>query len=167
MNRFLSIIDNISQWTGKGISVLLILTVLVIGHEVVMRRGFGAPTLWGFETMVYLCGILYVIGGAYTLYRRKHVIKEIIYGRFSPRGKAIADIITFPFFVLFLGMLLWAGWVRFWGAWTIRETAGTLWDPPLYPILATIPLGALLLLLQGLADFIRNLHHAFTGREIG
>jgi TRAP-type mannitol/chloroaromatic compound transport system permease small subunit len=167
MKRFLSIIDNISQWTGKVISVTLILTVLVIGYEVVMRYGFGDPTLWGFETMVYLCGVLYIIGGAYTMYRRKHVIKEIVYNRFSPRGKAIADSITFPFFVVFVGMLLWAGWDRFRVAWTLRETAGTVWDPPIYPILATIPLGALLLLLQGLADFIRNLHRAFTGREMG
>jgi TRAP-type mannitol/chloroaromatic compound transport system permease small subunit len=166
MRRFLSLIDNISQWTGKGISVLLILTVVVIGYEVVMRYGFGAPTLWGFETIVYLCGVLYLIGGAYTLYRRKHVSIDIFYNLWSPRGRAILDLITFPFFYLFLGVLLWAGWIRFWGAWTIRETTGSLWDPPLYPILATIPLGALLLLLQGLADFIRKLHHAFTGKEM-
>jgi TRAP-type mannitol/chloroaromatic compound transport system permease small subunit len=166
MKRFLSIIDKISQWTGQGISILLLVTVVVIGHEVIRRYVFRAPTSWGFETIIFLCGILYMIGGAYTLYRRKHISVETFYARMSPRKRAVLDLITYPFFVLFAGMLVWAGWIRFWDAWVIRETAGTLWDPPLYPILATIPLGALLLMLQGLADFIRNLYFAFTGRKL-
>lgn len=166
MKKFLTIADNLSQWSGKIFSATLLLTVLVIGHEVIRRYVFRAPTLWGFEVMVYLCGILYMMGGAYTLYRRKHVIKEVVYCRFSLRGRAICDVITFPFTLLFLGMLFWAGAIRAWGAWTIRETAATLWDPPIYPLLATIPIGALLMILQGVADFIRNLHLAFTGREM-
>jgi TRAP-type mannitol/chloroaromatic compound transport system permease small subunit len=147
--------------------MLLIPTVLVIGHEVVRRYGFGDATIWGFETMVFLCGALYLLGGAYTLYRRKHVIKEVVYTRLPPRGRAIADVITFPLFALFVGTMIWAGGDRFWEAWAMQERAGTVWDPPLYPILATIPLGAFLLLMQGIADFIRNLHYAITGREIG
>lgn len=165
MKNCLTFIDNLSQWSGKLFSATLLLTVLVIGHEVIRRYVFRDPTLWGFEVMVYLCGILYMMGGAYTLYLRKHVIKEVIYCRFSPRGRAIADVITFPFTLLFFAVLLYAGAIRFWEAWSIRETAGTLWDPPIYPLILTIPAGVLLLILQSTADFIRNLHHAITGRE--
>lgn len=166
MKKYLTFIDNLSQWTGKGFSATLLLTVLVIGHEVIRRYVFRAPTIWGFEVMVYLCAILYMMVGAYTLYLRKHVIKEVIYCRLSSRGRAIADVITFPFSLLFFAVLLYAGAIRFWEAWSIRETAGTFWDPPIYPLLFTIPAGALLLILQSVADFIRNLHHAISGREL-
>jgi TRAP-type mannitol/chloroaromatic compound transport system permease small subunit len=68
--------------------------------------------------------------------------------------------------LLFFAVLLYAGAIRFWEAWSIRETAHTLWAPPIYPLILTIPASALLLMLQSVADFIRNLHHAVNGREL-
>jgi TRAP-type mannitol/chloroaromatic compound transport system permease small subunit len=38
--------------------------------------------------------------------------------------------------------------------------------PPLWPLRASIPLAAALALLQGLANWIRALKLAFTGREL-
>ena len=43
------------------------------------------------------------------------------------------------------------------------ETEPTSFAPPLWPIKMTIPLGALLILLQGLAKFIRDLQLVIYG----
>lgn len=162
MRTILSITDNISEWTGKIFSMLLIATVLVIAHEVVMRYAFRDPTVWGFEIMIYLCATLYMIGGAYTLYHRQHVNVDVFYRRCSPRIQIILDLISFPFFVLFVGLLLWAATERFWGAFMIGEGSGTVWNPPIYPVFMMMAIGCLLLILQGLADFIRNIYRLFT-----
>ncbi|MCL0097111.1 TRAP transporter small permease subunit [Dehalococcoidia bacterium] len=162
MRNFLSIIENISEWTGKIISVLFMVTVIVIAFEVVMRYVFRDPTLWGFETMIYLCAVLYMIGGAYTLYHRQHVNVDVLYNRCSPRQKALLDLLTYPFFVLFVGLLLWATTERFWDAFTIGEGSGTVWNPPISPMFLTMAIGCLLLMLQGLADFIRNIYRVLN-----
>jgi len=46
------------------------------------------------------------------------------------------------------------------------ETTFTPWYPPLYPLKLTIPLAAFLILLQGLAKFVRDLIMAITRREM-
>jgi TRAP-type mannitol/chloroaromatic compound transport system permease small subunit len=157
MRALLRAINFTSEWSGKIFSYLWVATVLVISYETVLRYVFDAPTIWGHETMIFLCAIVYMMGGAYTLYHRKHIAIDLLYNRFSPRGRAILDLITFPYFCLFIGVLLWAGVDRAWDAVIIRETSGSPWNPPIYPILLMIPLGAFLLLLQGFAKFIGDL----------
>jgi TRAP-type mannitol/chloroaromatic compound transport system permease small subunit len=48
---------------------------------------------------------------------------------------------------------------------SFRETLSSAWAPPIYPIKFAIPVAAFLLLLQGLAKYIRDLHLAVTGKE--
>lgn len=166
MKVFLSVIDQISNWSGKIFSFLWIAVIIVIAIEVISRYGFNAPTTYAHELTVFLCAIVYILGGAYTLYLRGHVTVDIFYSRFSARGRALLDVITFPAFLIYIVILLWSGFDRAWGATIIGETSGTPWNPPIYPIRLTIPLGALLILLQGLAKFIRDLTMVIRGREI-
>ena len=163
MKAILSVIDSASEWTGKIFSYLWIVVVILTSLEVILRYGFAAPTLWGYETMLFLAGAIYMMGGAYTLLHRKHVYVDTVYNRFSPRMRAILDLITFPVFLAFVLILLLAGAERAWFAIMIREGSGSPWNPPIYPILSTIPLGAFLVLLQGLAKFIRDLTLAIKG----
>jgi TRAP-type mannitol/chloroaromatic compound transport system permease small subunit len=46
------------------------------------------------------------------------------------------------------------------------EMSFTDWGPPLYCVKFMMPLGGLLLLLQGINWFIRDLHIAITGRSL-
>jgi TRAP-type mannitol/chloroaromatic compound transport system permease small subunit len=156
MKAILSVIDSVSQWSGKAFSFLWLVVVALVSLEVILRYGFDAPTLWGHETMLHLAGTVYLIGGAYTLYHQGHVLVDVVYKSLSPRLKAIVDLITFPVFFLFVLVLLWGGGARAWSAVMIREGSGSPWNPPVYPLLLTIPLGAFLILLQGLAKFIRD-----------
>ena len=157
MRALLRAINFASEWSGRIVSFLWPLVVLVIAYETTLRYAFNAPTRWAHETTIFLCAIAFIIGGAYAHYYRKHVSVDMFYNRCSPRGRAILDLITFPFFCLFLGILLWGGADRAWGAVMLGETSGSPWDPPIYPILLMIPLGAFLLLLQGLAKFVGDL----------
>ena len=166
MRTLLSTIDRISDWSGKIFSFLWLVVIIVIVTEVIRRYGFNSPTTYGHELTTYLCAFVYIIGGAYTLYLRGHVTVDIFYNRFSPRGKAILDIVTFPAFLVFIVILFWSGFDRAWGATMIHETSGSPWNPPVYPVLLSIPLGAFLVLLQGLAKFVRDLSMVIRGKEL-
>jgi len=166
MKAFLSVIDAISVWSGKIFSFLAVVVMFVITYEVIMRYVFRAPTIWAHETMIYLSGIMYIMGGAYVLFLQRHARVDIVHERFSPRIKAIIDLIVFPAFLLFCGTLVWVGAEFFYRSALIREVTTSDWAPPIYPVKLFIPLGAFLITLQGLAKFIRDFNIATKGEEL-
>ena len=158
MRPFLSVIDSMSQWSGKIFSFLVLAAALVVTYEVVMRYAFNAPTVWGLDMTIFLCGATYVMAGAYAHYHNAHVKIEALYGRWTPRTRAIVDLlVTAPLFFGVCGVLVWvgAGWT--WEAVVKGTTYYTEWHAPIWPMRLLIPLAAFLLLLQGLAKFIRDL----------
>ena len=164
IERFLSFIDSINEWGGRIFCFLIIPIIGIVMLEVMLRYVFNAPTIWAHETSTMIFGAHFALGGAYTLLHRGHVNVDILYGRFPPRGQAIIDLITSTLFFLFCGLMLWKGAEFAWASILGRETSYTVWGPPLYPLKAVIPIAAFLLLLQGLAKFIRDFLTAIRKR---
>ena len=149
-------IDWLSEWTGKIIAFLIPGLALIEGYEIVARYAFKSPTVWVHELCAMLFGTFILLGGAYTLLQGGHVNMDILYNRFSTRTRAVLDLITFFIFLAFIGVLLWKGWESAWRSIKFLEHDSTEWGPPLYPFKIMLPLGALLILLQGIAQFVRN-----------
>lgn len=166
MKRLLSFIDSVSIWTGKAGSWLIFFVVIFVIYEILMRYVFHRPTLWVSESMVFGCGVSYVLGAAWTLQENRHVKIDLLYSRLTPRQRAIMDSITYVFFILYLGVFLWATSKYVWQSVAVRETSGSAWDAPVYPIKVALAVGVALLLLQGTAKFIRDLHRAIKGSEL-
>jgi TRAP-type mannitol/chloroaromatic compound transport system permease small subunit len=164
MERFLKTIDQISEKSGKAVSFFILALVGVIIYEIVSRYFFKSPTIWAHEISQMIYGAYVILLGAYALKRGGHVNVDLLYGRFQPRTRAIIDLFTWLLFFYFCGLLLWKGGEMAWDSFVFRETDSTSFAPPLYPIKMMIPLGALLILLQGLAKFIRDLTFAVTGK---
>ena len=150
-------IDSLSILTGRLFSYLIGIMIAVIVFEVGSRYLFNAPTIWANESVTYLCGILAVMGGAYTLQKKGHVKVDIVYNRFPKKVKMVVDILTFPVFLICFIALISVSFDVFHDSLTEKETTGTAWLLPLYPIRAFIPLAGLLILLQGIANLIRSI----------
>lgn len=162
----LKFIDRMSEWTGKAASYLVLLLTGTISYEVVCRYVFNAPTLWSQETSSYLYGSFFMLGGVYVMSLDRHVRVDIFYSRLSLKGKAIVDLITFPiFFFLFIGVLVWEGGKMALWSWSIWEHTQSPWSPPIYPLKTVIPLSALMLLLQGIARYVRDVFVLFNERK--
>lgn len=166
LQKFLKAIDKTNEWVAKILSFTIVVITLVTMYEVIMRYFLGAPTIWVFEFNYLAYGPYFLLAGAYTLALGKHVNVDILYGRLSARGRAIVDLFTAPVFFFFILIMLFFGWRFAWNSVLVRETLSSAWGPPVYPIKLCIPLAALLLLLQGLAKFIRDVHLAVTNREL-
>jgi len=165
MMGFLSKIDAISIWSGNIISAINPIVVVFVVYEIIRRFVFNAPTIWANEATVYLSALAYLLGGAYSHYYKAHVRVDILYLKFSPRKRAILDAITFFFTFIYLGSLIWVGSIYSWESIKGLEKTGSPWNPPVYPLKIAIPLGAALLLLQSVANFIRDLTFAIKGQE--
>lgn len=165
MKQYLHTIDRISEWSGKIFSWLLVVTMVIIAFEIFMRI-FGSSQVWVFDVTLFTAGSVYLMGGAYTLWRGTHVRMDIFYIRFSPRTKALFDLITLPGFIVFVGILLWQGGVRAWESFQMKEILFTAFQPPVWPVRWTIPIGALLIFLQGLAEAVRDVYMVAKGEKL-
>ena len=110
------------------------------------------------EAVMYMHGIVFMLGIPYTLKHRGHVRVDIIHQKLSTKGKAYIDtfgtlVFLFPVSIfLFLSSL---DYVAF--SWSVYETSampGGL--PGVFIIKTLIPVMAILLFLQGIADLLRN-----------
>lgn len=156
MNLFIHIIGRVNEWVGRVAGLLILVVVFIIAREVVARGVFHAPSLWADESMTYIAGFVYVLGGGYALLHRRHVTVDMVYERFGFVGQRICDVLAFILFSMYCLTLIWYGMDLGLTSLAQHETSGTLWDPVIWPVKFAIPLGGLLLLLQGVANLIEN-----------
>lgn len=164
LDRLFNAVDFVSLWSGKAVALLLLPVAGVMVFEVISRYVFNAPTIWSTEVVVMLAGTLYIIGGAYTQYLRGHISVDTLYDYLSPRWKTITRVlIHFPLFCLYVGILLWVGTDFALDSMLENEHSGSLWNPIIWPYKLVIPIGALLILLQGTVQFLRDVRALVTG----
>ena len=159
MERFLRFIDRTCEIVGKLSSFLVVILVVSIGYDIFMRYFFAKPTHWAYDMTIMLFGAYSMLGAAYCHYHEGHVRMDLIYGRFSPKGKATVDVICylFLFFPLFVILVYKCGEHAIWALKQGERASGSVWRPPLAPFKLTIAFGLLLFLLQGVVHFLRSL----------
>jgi len=163
MKAFLNTIDRVSEITGKGISFLVLFLTGVILFEIIARYIFKSPTIWAHEVAQMIYGAYVILLGACALKKGVHVNVELVYGKFAPRTRSMVDLFTWILFFFFCGLILIKGGEMAWDSIRFGETDSTSFAPPLWPIKMTIPLGALLILLQGAVKSIRDVRILLSG----
>ena len=150
-------IDGTSGVSGEFVCYWSIVAVFVYYYEVVARYVFNSPTNWAHEAMFLMFGMQYLLSGAFALREDSHVRVDVIYVYFPPRIKALVDVFTSLFFFIFCTALLWTGWIFASDAVDVWEVSFTEWAIQYWPVKATIALGALFILLQGLSKLSKDL----------
>lgn len=165
MRIFLRIIDAASEWSGKFASFFVAVLVVAICYDISMRYLFAKPTSWAFDMTYMLYGAYTMMGAAYCHLFKGHVRMDLLYGRLSPRGRAISDAICYMilFFPLFIVLVWKCGGNAIYALTTAERSHASVWRPYLAPFKLFIALGFVLFFLQGLAEFIRSLYIAFKG----
>jgi TRAP-type mannitol/chloroaromatic compound transport system permease small subunit len=161
-------IDRFTDRTGTAISWLSVPLVAAVAYEVISRYLFNAPTIWVFDTTYMLYGTLFMLGAAYALHKGAHIRTDFFWEQFSIRKKGLIDTASyFLFFFPGLTMLLIISGQEALYSWQIGETSDqTAWRPILWPFKAVVPLACLLLLIQGVSEFLKSLYMARTGLEL-
>lgn len=166
LNQSLRFIDTACDWLGKIVSYLIFPLIAVVMFEVLMRYLLRRSQLWSPETSEFLFAAIFVMGSAYTFIHGGFVRMDAIFGRLSPGAQIILDLVTSVLAFIFVGVLLWKGWLMSWDSLMMFERSQTAWSPPIYPVKLMIPLGAVLLLLELVVKFIRDLSKAIKGNRI-
>jgi TRAP-type mannitol/chloroaromatic compound transport system permease small subunit len=158
-------IERLNTRVGEFVAYWAVISVFAYYYEVIARFWFNSPTNWVHESMFLMFGMQYMLSGAYAYKEDQHVRVDVIYTQFSPRGKAIADVVTSVFFFIFICTMLWTGWRFASDAVSLREVSFTEWAVQYWPVKLMIPIGAALLLLQGIAKLIKDIVFLTSGRR--
>lgn len=150
---------------GKWVSLLLLVIFALLIAEVFFRYVSGAPKVWTGELTQLLFGVYTVLSGAYIMAHGGHVNVDIFHSRLPRRTRAALDIFTSALFFVFVGALLYFGSALAWESISFWEHSQSAWDPPIWPVKLAIPIGAALLLLQGIVKLAQDIL-TVAGREI-
>jgi TRAP-type mannitol/chloroaromatic compound transport system permease small subunit len=157
MTVFAERIDRLTAAIGRAVAWLVLAVVLLQFALVVARYLFGIGSIWLTEAVIYGHAAVFMLAAAWTLQLGGHVRVDIFYADASARTKALIDLagsglLLLPFgFVLFLLSVPYAA-----RSWAILEHSQEASGLPLVFVLKTlIPLFALLMALQGVAQAIR------------
>lgn len=160
-------IDAFSDVTGKLIALSMLFLVAIISYEVVMRYAFNAPTIWVYESSFMVNGSAFMLGCAYALYKGAHVRTDIYWENFSERTKGIIDMISYV--LLFYPVMVTFMVVSFDATLHSYDTGErsqeSVWRAIMWPFRATVPLAAVLLMIQGVSEVLKCWYQIQFGRE--
>lgn len=105
------------------------------------------------------------LAGGYCLLHGGHVKVDIFYNRWSPRAKAIVDLITYLSIFVICVVLVKYGGKMMWQSFSIGEISTSVWEYTMWPVRMMVPIAGVLLGLQALAKWIRDMVTAITGAK--
>lgn len=152
-------IDSFHHLLCQLVSWLTLFMVLITFLIVVLRYGFNIGWIAMQESVMYLHGMVFLVGAAHTLRVNEHVRVDIFYRRFTAQKQAKVDI--FGSLLLLLPVNLFIFFISFdyvISAWKVLEDsqeAGGI--PAVFLLKSLILVFAFTMVLQGIAEIIRNL----------
>ena len=151
-------IDAFTDTSGRILAWLCLAMAALTALIVFLRYGFNIGSIAAQEAVIYMHGALFMLGAAYTLKEGGHVRVDIFYQRFSTRTQAWINSLGGIVFLLPLcAFILGISWSYVTESWAIRESspeAGGI--PAVFLLKSLVPLMAINLFCQGLAEVLRN-----------
>ncbi|MDT8310150.1 MAG: TRAP transporter small permease subunit [Methylophaga sp.] len=161
MLRCLQQIDKFTEYSGRIISWLILLLVLLTCYDVFMRYVFNSGAVALQELEWHLFSLIFLLGGAYTLKHEDHVRVDVIFNskRLNDRQRAWINIVGMLVFLTpFCILILISAWPFVQNAFWYQEGSP---DPGGLPyrflIKSSILVGFGLLLIQGVGELLRNI----------
>lgn len=164
-NALETVTTAIAEAFGR-IGWVLILYCMAFGvSDVFMRYILNEPSMWIGTTLQAAMVLLACTGGVYA-YRHDSFVKlDLFYANARPRTKAILDLMTAPFSILFLYVLIWKGYGAAMLSLKLKQVTPTAVPIPIYPIKFTIPLVGVIVLLIVLKNVFRDLNTAISPED--
>ena len=145
-------IDAFTDLIGRWASWLVLAIVLLMACNVLLRYLFDTGSVWAQELEWHLLVPVVLVGMTYALRHGEHVRSDILYFRFTPRTRALIDLVSALLIIAIALLILWFSLHYVQQSFTIDEKSP---DPGGLPnrwiIKGMIPIGFALLALQVLA----------------
>lgn len=151
-------IDALNSRIGRWVAWLILASVLVSAANAGMRKAFDVSSNAWLELQWYLFSAVFLLASAYTLCSSEHIRIDIVYNVWSRRVQLWIDLIgTILFLLPFTVIMVWLSWPVFMDKFVTGETSPNAGGLVLWPVWLLVPLGFVLLLLQGISELIKRI----------
>ncbi|MEW6766384.1 MAG: TRAP transporter small permease subunit [Pseudomonadota bacterium] len=158
LDRLARALDRGIEGIGRVSAWLTLLLVLLVAGNVLARYFFHLSSVATQELEWHLLALLAMLGSLYTLQQNEHVRVDLFYQRYGHRARLALNLGTA--LLVIVPMALWIGWLSLdyvmqaYRSGEISPDPGGL--PYRYLIKSVIPIGFVLIALQGLAMAMRD-----------
>jgi TRAP-type mannitol/chloroaromatic compound transport system permease small subunit len=160
IRSYVRYVDAVNRLVGRLAMYLIFAMMGVLLFSSGSRTFFDTSHIWIVETAQFMLAAYYLLGGGYSMQLHSHVRMDLLYSRWSPRARALADALTAGFLIFYLVVLLMGALSSTQYALEYGQKNYSSWAPPLAPIKITMTVGIVLMLLQSIAMFFKDLAEA-------
>jgi TRAP-type mannitol/chloroaromatic compound transport system permease small subunit len=151
------LIDRFNEQVGRWIRWLVLAAVLLSAGNAIVRKIFSTSSNALLEIQWYLFAGVFMLGAGYAFLRNVHVRIDFVSSKLSKRANTVIDILGIVVFLIPLCIILITlSWPFFYNAWVTGEMSSNAGGLIRWPVLALIPLGFSILLLQGISELIKR-----------
>ena len=156
--RLSALIDALNERVGRLSYWLILAAVLISAYNATVRYAFNMSSNAWLEIQWYLFSAVFLFCAGYALLHNQHVRIDVISGHLSKRARAWIDILGTLFFLLPMAIaILWMSWPVFVDAYQSKEVSANAGGLTIWPARLMLPVGFLLLVLQGLSELIKRI----------
>ena len=163
--NYVKVIDYLLTKVGRVAMYLIFVMIGVLLLDAVTRNIINIPLSWCIEMAQFTITAYYIVGGPYSMQLDSHVRMDLLYSRFSPRNQARLDCFTALFLVVYLVCLLIGAISSTIYAIEIGQRKFSMWNPSMIPIKIIMVCGIILMILQSISIFFKDLAKA-RGKEL-
>ena len=154
---FSRVVDDLNALVGRAADWMTLLACAISAGNAFVRYGISYSSNAWLEVQWYLFAGMVMLGASYTLFRNEHVRVDIVYGNLGERARLWVDILGIIVFLMPAMILLaWMTWPFFLDSWQRGEGSQNAGGLIRWPVKLVLPLGFLLLSLQGLSELIKR-----------
>ncbi len=154
---YVNTIDYISLKTGRATMYLVFVMMFILILSFVTRNIINIPLIWIIEMAQFVMTGYYLLGGGYSMLTDDHVRMDLIYSKLKDKTKALLDSLTSVFLVFYLVVLLIGSISSLTYTIETNQRLFTAWAPYVWPIKSVMTFGILLMLLQSIAIFFKDI----------
>lgn len=150
-------IDAINAKVGKFTTWLILATTLISAGNAIVRKAFDVSSNSLLEIQWYLFAAVFMLGAGYGLLKNSHVRIDFISSKLSHRTRNWIDALGFIFVLTpFCLISIYLSWPMFTQALISGEMSQNAGGLIRWPVFAIIPVGFMLLMLQGFSETIKR-----------
>jgi len=150
-------VEKLSGITGLLGALAILAAALIVTEGVIIRKVFGASTIWQIELSVFLLIYACFVGAAFAQRREHHLNVDLIIIHLSPKSRELVLLVASILSCLVCAVLAVYSWPMWWEALIAGEHSESLWGPPLWIPYLFLPLGMSLLFFQYLVQIRRKI----------
>lgn len=155
---FSTAVDRFNDWVGRIVYWAILLAVVISSGNASVRYIFNNSSNAWLEVQWYLFSAVFMLCAGYTLLRNEHIRIDVIVSRFSERTLTWIDIIGTVLFLLPISIIImYLSWPALVDSFVRNEMSGDAGGLIRWPVKLLIPVGFLLLILQGLSELIKRI----------